>query len=50
MGMGLRFSSFIQVRGNINYCNEFWNYAGKILNKLDEYEVVLRRLVKQNTR
>jgi hypothetical protein len=50
MGMGLRFSSFMQARGNINYCKEFWNYAGKILNELDECEVVLTRLIKQNTR
>jgi len=50
MGMGLRFATFMQVRGSINYCNEFWNYADKVLNGLDGYEAVLRRLMKQNTR
>jgi hypothetical protein len=50
MGMGLRYSSFVQVRGSINYCNEFWNYADKMLNELDEYEAVLRRLIKKKTR
>jgi len=50
MGVGLRFTNFMQVRGSINYCNEFWNYADKILNELDEYDPVLRRLIKQDTR
>jgi hypothetical protein len=40
----------MRVRGSINCCNEFWNYADKILNELDEYEAVLRGLIKQNIR
>jgi hypothetical protein len=50
VAMGSRFSDFMHVRGSINYCNEFRNYADKILNELDEYEAVLRRLIEQNTR
>jgi len=42
--MGLRFSSFMRVRGSINYCNEIWNYADKVINELDQYEAVYRRL------
>jgi hypothetical protein len=50
VGVGLRLSSFMHVRGSINYCNEFWNYVDKLLNELEEYEVLLRRLIKQDTR